>query len=155
MAQVPLYHWACAEPTFLRRVCEQLQMEATSLTVTLPQLRRLTTFTTRMRQLRWYDLCQMCQHENLAIPGCLSFKLKHVAKALHALGEIEQQWEDDILDGLHAMQLAQQCYVREAQATTTASERRASRRFFQQIERYNEVDTQVLLDIIRFLQRRL
>ena len=134
LAALPLLHWSDAEPGFLRKLRRQ----------------RRTPFEPNIEQqlddLRWVDALPIFKNEPVIVPGAFDFKLKSVANALHARGEITTRWEDGVCNGYEATVLAKQLY--DTRRTRQEHEAR-----FDEIRRYNEIDTRVLLEIVLFLQR--
>lgn len=130
---VPVFHWAPAERFFLRHALHKCH-------------NKLPLNTERMlHRLNWIDMCQIFICERVALTGCFDYKLKHIAKALHAHGKITHVWEEEseVSNGLQAMRFAQQYYE-----TPTAP---ASIAMMKTIQKYNEMDTRVLYEIVQFV----
>ncbi len=81
--------------------------------------------------------------------GAHAFGLKAIANAMHELGLTQTQWEDGPTGGLEAMVGAWSC---EAEAARSGVSMRALD-LMQGIERYNEVDCKVMMEIVRVLRR--
>ena len=99
---------------------------------------------------RWFDLLSdVVREEPVVVRGAFGFGLKAVAKAMHAHGHIETDWQAGPADGMGAM----------VGAWSAALEARESRRTLPQTElmrdiaRYNEVDCKTMMEIVRYLRR--
>jgi len=90
--------------------------------------------------LHWVDLCTVFQKEPIAIPGCFDFQLKHVVRALVAIGKLPSThlWaQGGVQDGLAAMHRAEAVY--EAGSACSGLE---------EVRKYNKADVLVLVDIV-------
>ena len=98
---------------------------------------------------RWFDfLGRVVREEPLVVKGSFQFGLKSVAKAMHAHGLIETDWEAGPTDGLGAM-------VGAWSSAAEAAERRCKlgeTELMQEIARYNQVDCKVIMEIVRYLR---
>jgi hypothetical protein len=151
LSTVPIVHWAPAEPRFLRQVLEGV---ATGIGTTPVADAEDAALRTALRQLRWEDVLAIFLAEPIVVPGSFDFKLKHIARALHALHKITHSWDDDVTNGLQAMQMAYGCY-QHPHPHPHQHQRTSIARTFANIQRYNENDTRVLLDIVCFLIREM
>lgn len=134
---IPILHWSRAEPRFL---------------VTLRRQRPASWFSPSIvhmcEHLQWVDVLDMFHREEIVVRGAFDYKLKSIAKALHRLGRIQTSWEDAVQNGYDAMQQARQVYVG----------RRTRRQHVQALDairRYNQIDTQVLVEITQCLMTLL
>lgn len=99
--------------------------------------------------LRWFDFLQeVMRSEPVVIRGVFGFGLKSVAKALHESGYIQTVWGDGPTDGLGAMVGA---WWSDAQAEESGN-RLIETDVMQEIIRYNEVDSRVIMEIIGHLR---
>ena len=97
----------------------------------------------------WFDLLKdVVKEQPVVVRGAFGFGLKEIAKTLHGHGLIETSWEDSPVDGLGAMVGAWHC-DREAEAKRT---RLIDTGLMQEIQRYNEVDCQVMQEILDYLR---
>jgi hypothetical protein len=100
-------------------------------------------------RLHWFDLwAKVFRAEPVVVRGALGFGLKSVARAFHRLQLIETSWGDSQVDGLGAMTGAWWCDDQAAIAET----RLADSQLMQDIAAYNEVDTKVMMEILRYLR---
>jgi len=98
---------------------------------------------------RWFDfLKHVVKAEPVVIRGALGFGLKLVANALHQHGKIETRWDSGPTDGLGAMVGAWSC-AREAKEKGVAM---TDLGLMKEIERYNEVDCKVMMEVVRHLR---
>lgn len=122
-------HWSPAERIFLKKV------------VDTHSARLGAELSRGLLGIQWLDMCAVFVTNRLAIRGCFDYKLKHVAKALHALGKLSRTWEDGgVSNGLEAMHKAKEHY-------DSSLTRKRSRDGLSLVQRYNETDTRVLYDI--------
>lgn len=97
----------------------------------------------------WFDLLtQVVRAEPVVIKGTLNFGLKQVARAFHAHGLSQTNWEEGPIDGLGAMAGAWWCAEQAAQAECPL----ADIPLMQEIARYNEVDCRVMMEILQYLR---
>ena len=99
---------------------------------------------------RWFDfLGRVVREEPLVVRGSFQFGLKSVAKAMHAQGLVETDWEAGPSDGLGAMVGAWACAAEAAEDRRTLIETE----LMQEIARYNEVDCKAIMEIVRYLRK--
>ena len=97
---------------------------------------------------RWFDfLGKVMRQEPVVIRGALGFGLKPVTKALHSHGLVETLWKDGPTDGLGAMVGAWWCEQESTEAETLQDHDLMS-----DIVRYNQVDCQVMMEVVRYLR---
>ena len=97
----------------------------------------------------WFDfLKNVIRKEPVVVRGALNFGLKSVAKAMFSHGHIETNWEDGPADGLGAMVGAWWC-ASEAKRLGVNLE---DIDLMQEIQKYNEVDCRVMMEIIQYLR---
>jgi len=98
---------------------------------------------------RWFDfLKQVIKAEPVVIRGAFGFGLKAVARAMHDHGFIETKWEDGPVDGLGAMAGAWWCNDEAKKVGVPLQEID----LMQSIQRYNEVDCKVMMEIVCYLR---
>ncbi len=98
---------------------------------------------------KWFDfLVRVMREEPVVVRGAMSFGLKAVAKAMHALGCIETDWEAGPTDGLGAMVGAWSCALEAEERGCTLAETT----LMQDIAVYNEVDCKVIMEIVNYLR---
>ena len=98
---------------------------------------------------RWFDfLVRVMREEPVVVRGAMGFGLKAVAKAMHALGYIETEWEAGPTDGLGAMVGAWSCAAEAEERGCTLAETA----LMQDIALYNEVDCKVIMEIVNYLR---
>ena len=98
----------------------------------------------------WFDLLKdVVKEQPVVVRGAFGFGLKEIAKTLHGHGLIETSWDDSPVDGLGAMVGAWHC-GREAAARGI---RLIDTELMQEIQRYNEVDCQVMQQILEYLRQ--
>lgn len=114
-----LYHWGHAEPSFWKNVSKFSQLHT---------------------NLNWIDLSKIFTDTPITLKGCLNFKLKDIAHAMHEHGMIHTKWIAN-MDGLECGAQALQKYNNKEQE-------------FNDIIEYNEVDCKVLMEILCYLQSR-
>lgn len=127
-----LYHWSTAEPS-----CWEHAMNR------VPSIRPHPN-------VEWYDLLNDFKTSPVVVAGCLDFRLKSMAKALHSHELIETTWpspsgEDGVADGRGAMIAAHKAYAPD----TSDAE---SERLMLDVIRYNEVDCRVLCEMLEFVR---
>ena len=100
-------------------------------------------------KLRWFDfLSSVMRSEPVVIRGAMNFGLKSVARAMKSHGDIQTTWQDGPTDGLGAM----------VGAWWSAGEARrlgvdmTQVDLMGEIERYNEVDCKVMMEIVAYLR---
>jgi hypothetical protein len=99
--------------------------------------------------LPWFDfLTQVVRAVPVTVRGAFDFKLKSLAKAMHAAGLIETTWGDGPVDGLGAMVGAWWC---DAEAARVGGSVRDFE-LMQEIERYNEVDCRTMAELVAWLR---
>jgi hypothetical protein len=97
----------------------------------------------------WTDLLKLVvKAEPLIVRGAMGFGLKAIAKALHGHGLIATSWDDGPADGLGAMVGAWWCAEEAARSGVSMRELD----LMQEIERYNEVDCRVMMEILSYLR---
>ena len=98
---------------------------------------------------RWFDfLKQVMKTEPVVVQGAMGFGLKSIATAMRDHGSIDTAWGAGPTDGLGAM-------VGAWSSAKEASERGCTlpeTELMQEIERYNEVDCKVMMEIVRYLR---
>ncbi len=100
--------------------------------------------------LPWFDfLTQVVRVAPVAVRGAFDFKLKSLAKAMHAAGLIETTWGDGPVDGLGAMVGAWWC---DAEAARVGGSMR-DLELMAEIERYNKVDCRTMAELVAWLRR--
>lgn len=100
--------------------------------------------------LNWFDfLNRVIQEEPVVVRGAFGFGLKALAVAMHNHGLIDTKWDIGPTDGLGAMV--------GAWWSSSESKRLNCRlndiEMMKQIERYNEVDCKVMMEIVRYLRK--
>ena len=100
-------------------------------------------------KLEWYDfLNQAMNKEPVVVKGAWGFGLKAVANAMHKHGMIDTNWADSPVDGLGAMVGAWHCDA-EARLKGTSM---TDEPLMEEIAKYNKVDCQVMMEIVRYLR---
>lgn len=98
---------------------------------------------------RWFDfLKQVIKEEPVVVRGAFGFGLKAVAQAMHNHGYIETLWEDGPADGLGAMAGAWWCNDEAKKLGVPLQEIDLMRG----IQKYNEVDCKVMMEIVRYFR---
>lgn len=101
--------------------------------------------------LRWFDLWKkVFREEPVVVRGALGFGLKEVAQAMNAHGFIHTKWEEGPVDGLGAMVGAWWC----AEQATGKKASLSTIDLMKDIQRYNEVDCKVMMEILRYLRAK-
>lgn len=108
----PLVHWSSYEKTMVRRAGVDDS------------------------RWQWFDLMQAMRDAGCGVKGALCYKLKDVARAMHAQGLIASVWPAGVVDGCDAM----------VQAHAEYSKPRADRRW-EAVVAYNEIDCRVMHEI--------
>lgn len=97
-----------------------------------------------LRHLPWIDLCKTFSDGPIAIPGALTFKLKHVANALGAMdAAYDPKWPEELAEGLQAMVMAWRAF---------ASGDAKSSKELPLLVQYLEADCRALWQILRWLR---
>lgn len=100
-------------------------------------------------QLGWYDfLNRVMNQEPVVLKGAWGFGLKAVANAMHKHGMIKTNWADSPVDGLGAMVGAWHCDTAAREKGTSM----VDEPLMEEIEKYNEVDCRVMMEIVRYLR---
>ena len=100
-------------------------------------------------ELNWYDfLISVMRKEPVTVKGALGFGLKAVATAMHSHGWIETDWADSPVDGLGAMVGAWRCDAEARQRGVSMT----TLPLMGEIARYNEVDCEAMMEIVRYLR---
>ncbi len=98
---------------------------------------------------RWFDfLKQVIKAEPVVVRGAFAFGLKVVAQAMYNHRFIETLWEDGPADGLGAMAGAWWCNDEAKKLGVPLQEID----LMQSIQKYNEVDCKVMMEIVRYLR---
>ena len=82
------------------------------------------------------------------VNGAWGFGLKAVASAMHKHGMIDTDWGNSQVDGLGAMVGAWHC---DAEARRKGASM-ADEPLMHEIQKYNEVDCRVMMEIVRYLR---
>lgn len=90
-----LYHWGRAEYNWLTRVCQEHPAEK---------------FCNSYIDDIWINFHEMVATEPVVIKGATNFGLKNMTRALHDLGLINCNWNEECADGMNAMARAFRCY---------------------------------------------
>ena len=99
--------------------------------------------------LSFYDfLREVMQKERVVVKDTWGFSLKDVAKAMRKHGMIDSDWGDSQVDGLGAMVGAWRCDAAAREKGTSM----ADEGLMNEIQRYNEVDCRVMMEIVRYLR---
>lgn len=139
LAATPVLHWSSAEPGFLRRLFTKSPDVGEALQTACPAAHALLTNTRANQGVHWCDLYALFRKEPITVAGCFDFKLKHVVKALVALGKLSPDYVwavEGPQDGRAAMARAEYGY-----ATGDAT-------VFADIVKYNEADVLVLWAVV-------
>jgi hypothetical protein len=97
----------------------------------------------------WFDfLKQVIRAEPVVVRGAWGFGLKKIAQAMYTHRLIETYWDDGPTDGLGAMIGAWSC-GEEAKGKDVPL---VEIDLMQSIQRYNEVDCKVMMEIVRYLR---
>lgn len=142
LTNTPILHWSSAEPSILKRLLTRSSQVSDVLKTLCPVTHTLLTTLATARNgggLCWCDVLTVFRQEPITVTGCFDFKLKHVVKALVALGKLssEHLWAvEGPQDGLAAMQRAEYGY---ASGDDTV---------FHDIVKYNEADVLVLYGVM-------
>ena len=100
---------------------------------------------------RWFDLLgRVVRAEPVVVRGALGFGLKAVAKAMHAHGLVQTDWDAGPTDGLGAMVGAWWC-AHEAETIGVALR---DVPLMGEIAGYNEVDCRAMMEVLRYLRER-
>ena len=100
-------------------------------------------------KLRWFDfLSRVMREEPVVVRGAMNFGLKSVARAMKSHGYIQTIWQDGPTDGLGAM-VGAWWSAGEAQRLGVDM---AQVDLMREIERYNEVDCKVMMEIVAYLR---
>lgn len=141
LTNTPILHWSSAEPSFLKRLLMQSQINGMLKTLCPATHILLTTQATQSGSggICWCDIYTLFRQEPITIAGCFDFKLKNVVKALVSLNKLsdEHMWAvEGPQDGFTAMQNAEYGY---ASGDTSV---------FHDIIKYNEADVLVIYGIL-------
>ena len=142
LTATPIFHWSSAEPSFLKRLWIKSPEVGTELAKRCGNTHSLlTTVATKKHTggLCWCDVYTIFRKEPITIAGCFNFKLKHVVKALVALGKLSDTHLWAVAgpqDGRAAMQQAEYGFETNDDSVFTT------------IVQYNEADVLVLYSIM-------
>ena len=130
--EAPVYHWSHAETTTFEGAFNSAKNRHRGNNWATPN---------------WYDFLKLVvKKEPLVVKGSFGFGLKSVATSLKNLGHIETSWDSGPTDGLGAMvgawSAAEETERSQLQESTLTRE----------IEKYNEVDCKVMMEIIKYLR---
>lgn len=121
--QPQVYHWGNAEMVQIRRINDELFHQA-------------------IDHWNFVDMLRIFKEEPIVIKGCMSFGLKDVAKTLHKHGKINTIWaKHGCQDGENAMLVPYISGMMKGSNSKPWS-----------VIAYNEVDTRVLYEILKFLR---
>ena len=101
-------------------------------------------------ELRWVDLCKILQDEIVVFQGALNYNLKEVASSLYNRRYIGTYWDidSDCVNGLDAMVSMIQCNEYAVEHNIPLN----SMTVIKDIERYNEIDCKVMVDILTIIR---
>lgn len=136
-----VYHWGNAEKGFMERFYQRHQSYLNA------HYHKL--FADLDQQL--FDLLTIFKKAPITIKGAFGFGLKEISKALFNLGVISSEWnQDDDINGFSSIfivdKLNQQAVI-EGKTLVEYQE-------MQPILYYNQIDCQVLVEILKFLENR-
>ena len=98
----------------------------------------------------WYDFLNLVvRDEPVTVKGSLGFGLKSMAQAMHSHGLIDTVWDSSVTDGLGAMVGA---WWSAAEAKTQGCPMR-NIELMSEIEKYNEIDCKVMMEVIVYLRQ--
>jgi hypothetical protein len=104
----------------------------------------------KVTEPEWYDfLNRVVKAKPFRVKRVMGFGLNAIGKALHAQGKIKTLWGDGPTDGLGVMVGA---WAAAKQALNEGKPLREVE-LLRKIERYNEVDSRVLYEVIDFVRR--
>lgn len=133
----PLFHWSRAEVTEWRRSAARYPDDA-------------------WPALRWLDLeAEAFKKPDIRVRGVRGTGLKAISKALHRAGAVATTWEAGPCNGQGAMVGAWWCGRRareEGRPMLEVTRDGDDVPLMRQIERYNRVDCQAMLEIAQFLR---
>ena len=92
---------------------------------------------------------EVVKEEPVVVRGALAFGLKSIAQAMQGHGHIQTKWESGPVDGLGAMVGAFWCADEAAKKDVSL----AQIDMMQGIQRYNEVDCKVMMEIVQYLRQ--
>lgn len=135
VAEIRLFHWSAAEPTFLATANASAKVRHGDL---------------GWPELSWYDLLsRVVRAEPVTVRGAFGFGLKEVVRAMHRQGLIRDPWsEGAALDGLAASMGGLSC----AMEATRAGRPMADLPLMRQITAYNEADCRAVMDVLQYLR---
>ena len=129
-----VFHWSPAEKSFLEQAYN-------SAVVRHPEK--------SWRRPNWFDFWkEVAKSEPVLVKGSFGFGLKSMADALRSHGLIDTSWDSSTTDGLGAM--AGAWWVDDTARKDGVSMIEIP--LMKDIERYNEVDCKVMMEIIRYLR---
>jgi len=135
-----VYHWSNAENGFLERFYQRHSQNLNSHYHNL--------FSELDNQL--FDLLSIFKKTPITIKGAFGFGLKEISKALFELGLINSTWDNNNINGLSSIfiidKINQQA-IANGNILINYPE-------MEQILYYNQIDCQVLVDILKFLENR-
>ena len=135
VAEPLVFHWSSAEISTLKTASNSAMERHPDREWTDPN---------------WYDfLGKVIRNEPVVINGALEFGLKSVAQALHSHGLIDTKWDLSVTDGLGAMVGA--WWAADEAASNGCSMKDIE--LFSGIERYNEIDCKVMMEIVAYLRK--
>ena len=125
-----LWHWSQAEVTMWENVM-----------LKHPKIRQMY----KCNPFDWCDLLKVFQEEPIVIKGCLNFKLKSVATAMHQHGFIHTIWpENGLMDGQTAM-----IHTINADKNKKPLPKQP---IIQSVIQYNEIDVKVLQEMLYYIR---
>lgn len=138
MSTVKCIHWSQAEPSIWRNILDKY-----------PKVQAAW----QRDSWVWLDLLEVFKKAKIVIKGCMSYKLKDVAAAMHDHGMISSFWNQEATckDGRNAMVAAITC-SNWAIENDTPMEHHP---WMKDVIDYNEIDVKVLWEIIRYLRRNM
>ena len=130
--EVLIYHWSPAEVSTYENAYKSAQDRHPNI---------------YWPTLRWFDFLQeVIRQEPVTIKGAFSFGLKAIAKAMYKHGLIHTNWADGPTDGLGAMVAAWNAH------NNRQGRKLGQMQLIQDIQKYNEVDCKVMMEIIQYLR---
>jgi hypothetical protein len=140
-------HWSHAEPTAWENACEKyFELEISSETN-----RDITSSRTWVSP-KWFDMLKLFKSIPIVVRGCFGFGLKEVAKAMRSHGFIQTHYDEDCLcsDGTIAMLGAYRAHLLAQERDVPLGDIP----IVKDIEKYNEVDCKVMMDILTYLREK-
>ena len=129
LSETRIFHWSNAELNFIKNLSFPLK-----------------------NHLNWIDMYKIFKTEPIVIKGCMSYKLKEVAKAMKKFDLIETTWTGSCVDGIGAMVAAWNCEKLAKETGSKMWNGDLGNGILNEVNLYNEIDCKVIYEVVDYFR---